>query len=158
MLLQGLGPTAAGYSIQGGLKYGVYELLKSVAATATGVPTGARSRNLCTKQYRLLFIAGQTEKSWPLDALPLGTHLALSMLLLLAAASEFVGSTALCPYEAARIRLVVEPNFATGARAESTHPLTHPPTPSTRADPTARSVSAVAATRGRSNREVVCHT
>ena len=41
ILLQGLGPTAAGYAIQGGIKYGLYEVFKSLAAAATGVASGA---------------------------------------------------------------------------------------------------------------------
>lgn len=79
MLLQGLGPTAAGYAVQGGLKYGLYELFKT--ALAAGGPTSG---------------------------------LALLPLLLAAAGAELVGSTALCPYESARIRLVAEPSFAPG--------------------------------------------
>ena len=37
------------------------------------------------------------------------------MLLLGAACAEFVGATALCPWEMARIRIVTEPSFAPGA-------------------------------------------
>lgn len=116
MLLQGLGPTAAGYCIQGGLKYGVYELLKSSAAAATGAPTGASGFGATAPRFcRLPSPRCTTNAPPPLSRAP-GAHLALSMLLVLAAASEFVGSTALCPYEAARIRLVIEPNYATGER------------------------------------------
>ena len=84
MLLQGLGPTAAGYAIQGGLKYGLYELFKS---TLTSIFA------------------------------PLGGALPLAPLLAAAAAAELIASTALCPYEAARIRLVADPSFATGLGA-----------------------------------------
>ena len=84
MLLQGLGPTAAGYAIQGGLKYGLYELLKSALATAFT---------------------------------PLGGPMPLAPLLAAAAAAELIASTALCPYEAARIRLVADPSFASGLGA-----------------------------------------
>ena len=40
--------------------------------------------------------------------------LPLPLLLLAAACAELVASTALCPYEAARIRLVADPSFAVG--------------------------------------------
>ena len=40
--------------------------------------------------------------------------LPLSLLLLAAACAELIASTALCPYEAARIRLVSDPSFAVG--------------------------------------------
>lgn len=117
MLLQGLGPTAAGYCIQGGLKYGVYELLKSTAASATGAPAGAHdslSQTIPSAYDETLQNFGHNSGHRRCPG-PAGSHLALSMLLILAAASEFVGSSALCPYEAARIRLVVEPTYATGA-------------------------------------------
>jgi solute carrier family 25 phosphate transporter 3 len=87
MLLQGLGPTAAGYAIQGGLKYGLYELFKATLV-ATFVPLGG--------------------------ALPLPPMLAA------AAVAELIASTALCPYEAARIRLVADPSFAVGLGAALT--------------------------------------
>ena len=44
----------------------------------------------------------------PVLALP------LPLLLVAAACAEFIASTALCPYEAARIRLVADPTFAVG--------------------------------------------
>ncbi len=87
MLLQGLGPTAAGYAIQGGLKYGLYELFKAYLSSA---PTG------------------DTAHTAAAAALPLAPLLAA------AACAELIASTALCPYEAARIRLVAEPSFASG--------------------------------------------
>ncbi len=89
MLLQGLGPTAAGYAIQGGLKYGLYELFKSFLAQSLGF-TGAA---------------------------PGAAVLPLAPMLAAAAAAELIASTALCPYEAARIRLVSDPSFATGLGA-----------------------------------------
>ena len=84
ILLQGLGPTAAGYAIQGGLKYGLYEVFKTLAASGLGLPRGG--------------------------------GLPLPLLLAGAAAAELVGATALCPWEAARIRLVADPSFAAGLR------------------------------------------
>ena len=84
MLLQGLGPTAAGYAIQGGLKYGLYETFKAALVAALA---------------------------------PLGGALPLPPLLAAAAAAELIASTALCPYEAARIRLVADPSFASGLGA-----------------------------------------
>ncbi len=85
MLLQGLGPTAAGYAIQGGLKYGLYEAFKASLSA------------------KLALTAAQ--------ALPLAPLLAA------AACAELIASTALCPYEAARIRLVSDPSFASGLGA-----------------------------------------
>ena len=91
MLLQGLGPTAAGYAIQGGIKYGLYELFKSLL-TARAVAAAAAAA----------------------VATP---PLALAPLMAAAACAEVVASSALCPYEAARIRLVADPSFAAGLGA-----------------------------------------
>ncbi len=88
MLLQGLGPTAAGYAIQGGLKYGLYELFKAYLSSSGSDNATAHT------------------------AAP--AALPLAPLLAAAACAELIASTALCPYEAARIRLVAEPSFASG--------------------------------------------
>jgi len=71
-----------------------------------GCAHAQRSGGLKYGLYELFksFLAGST----PVATLP------LVLLLLAAASAEVVGSTALCPYEAARIRLVAEPSFAPG--------------------------------------------
>ncbi|KAF5555699.1 phosphate transport MIR1 [Fusarium mexicanum] len=81
-LLTGLGPTIAGYCLQGAFKFGGYEYFKARAVDYLGQPTAANNRN----------------------AVYLGS----------AAAAEFLGDIALCPFESVRIRLVSQPSYATG--------------------------------------------
>jgi len=79
-LLTGFAPTAAGYFLQGALKFGGYEFFKKQFVTNLG-PDNA-------SDYRT------------------GIYLAS------AAMAEFFADIALCPAEAARIRLVSDPGFA----------------------------------------------
>ncbi|KAF5981660.1 phosphate transport MIR1 [Fusarium coicis] len=81
-LLTGLGPTIAGYCLQGAFKFGGYEYFKARAVDYLGQSTAADNRN----------------------AVYLGS----------AAAAEFLGDIALCPFESVRIRLVSQPGYATG--------------------------------------------
>ncbi|KAF4500523.1 phosphate transport MIR1 [Fusarium agapanthi] len=81
-LLTGLGPTIAGYCLQGAFKFGGYEYFKARAVDYLGQSTAANNRN----------------------AVYLGS----------AAAAEFLGDIALCPFESVRIRLVSQPSYATG--------------------------------------------
>ncbi|KAF5962264.1 putative phosphate transport protein MIR1 [Fusarium bulbicola] len=81
-LLTGLGPTIAGYCLQGAFKFGGYEYFKARAVDYLGQSTAANNRN----------------------AVYLGS----------AAAAEFLGDIALCPFESIRIRLVSQPSYATG--------------------------------------------
>lgn len=88
MLGQGLGPTVAGYCVQGSLKYGFFEALKPVV------------RGIFAS-YGLN--VANTDEPWKVLAIVFAAALA-----------EFIGSTALAPFEAARIRMVVNPSFADG--------------------------------------------
>ena len=81
-LMTGFGPTAAGYFLQGALKFGGYEFFKKQSIDLLGYETASKNRT--------------------------GVYLAS------AALAEFFADIALCPLEATRIRLVSEPNFATG--------------------------------------------
>jgi hypothetical protein len=78
---------------------------RACAETRRGAPAGGLKYGL----YELfkVWLAGDTTAL----ALP------LPLLLLAAACAELVASTALCPYEAARIRLVADPSFAVGLLA-----------------------------------------
>ena len=84
-LLQGAGPTIVGYAVQGSLKYGIYEILKPIVAASI-----------------LTASADGSFSSTILDFLISG------------ALAETVGSSALTPFEAARIRLVSYPDYANG--------------------------------------------
>jgi len=79
-LLTGFAPTAAGYFLQGALKFGGYEFFKKQFVTSLGPDKSS--------DYRI------------------GIYLASSAL------AEFFADIALCPAEAARIRLVSDPSFA----------------------------------------------
>lgn len=83
-LATGLGPTVAGYFLQGGLKFGGYEFLKMRAIESLGHEMASEHRS----------------------AVYLGSS----------AIAEMVGDVALCPFEAVRIRLVSQPDFALGLR------------------------------------------
>lgn len=79
MLLQGLGATAVGYLVQGGLKYSLWEIFK--VCLGYGVASGG---------WRIF------------------------VLVVAAFGADLFASLALCPFERSRIRLVSDPNFATG--------------------------------------------
>ncbi|CAG8525397.1 9897_t:CDS:2 [Ambispora gerdemannii] len=81
-LATGLGPTFAGYFLQGAFKFGGYEFWKKTMIDILGVETATANRT----------------------AVYLGS----------AAIAEFFADIALCPLEATRIRLVSQPNFASG--------------------------------------------
>jgi solute carrier family 25 (mitochondrial phosphate transporter), member 3 len=85
ILLQGLGPTLLGYSIQGSLKYGFYEIFKPMLLAEYPFFEG--------NKLLLFIVAG--------------------------AMAELIGSSTLTPFEAARIRLVVNPSFASGVQGNS---------------------------------------
>lgn len=89
-LLNGAAPTVVGYSIQGSIKYGLYEYFKPFAAavlTATGITE---------------FLGDNDSVSTILDFCLSG------------AAAELIGSSFLAPFEAARIRSVSNPEYANG--------------------------------------------
>ncbi|KAI1084036.1 mitochondrial phosphate carrier protein [Whalleya microplaca] len=81
-LLTGLGPTVAGYFLQGAFKFGGYEFFKRQTNDFLGPEKAAANRT--------------------------AVYLASS------AAAELLGDVLLCPFEAARIRLVSKPSFAPG--------------------------------------------
>ncbi|KAH7016075.1 mitochondrial phosphate carrier protein [Microdochium trichocladiopsis] len=81
-LLIGLGPTIAGYCLQGAFKFGGYEYFKARAVDYLGHSTATNNRNA-------VYLAS-------------------------AAAAEFLGDIALCPFESVRIRLVSQPTYAVG--------------------------------------------
>ncbi|KAG2221955.1 hypothetical protein INT45_010479 [Circinella minor] len=81
-LLTGVGPTFAGYFLQGAFKFGGYEFWKKTFIDQIGVEKASENRT----------------------AIYLGA----------AAIAEFFADVALCPLEATRIRLVSQPDFATG--------------------------------------------
>jgi len=81
-LLTGLGPTVAGYFLQGAFKFGGYELFKQQSINLLGVESATQNRT--------------------------AVYLASSAL------AEFFADIALCPLEATRIRLVSQPEFASG--------------------------------------------
>jgi solute carrier family 25 phosphate transporter 3 len=78
----GVGPTFAGYFLQGAFKFGGYEFFKTQAINQLGLETATNNRT--------------------------AVYLASS------AAAEFFADIALCPLEATRIRLVSQPEFASG--------------------------------------------
>ncbi|KAH8662777.1 mitochondrial phosphate carrier protein [Ilyonectria robusta] len=80
-LLIGLGPTIAGYCLQGAFKFGGYEYFKARTIDYLGHSTATNNRNA-------VYLAS-------------------------AAAAEFLGDIALCPFESVRIRLVSQPSYAT---------------------------------------------
>lgn len=80
-LLQGLGPTISGYMIQGSLKYGFYEMFKT----------------MLLQSHPEIF-----------------SDNTILLLITAAAAAETIGSSTLTPFEAARIRLVDNPDYADG--------------------------------------------
>ena len=85
-LSKGIGPTLVGYTLQGSLKYGFYEVFKP------------------------LFAPFVFDMGIDLDQ-PLGKLLIFS---LAGAFADVIGSTVLSPFESARIRLIASPSFASG--------------------------------------------
>jgi len=90
-LTTGWAPTAAGYFVQGALKFGGYEFFKKQFVTYFGPDKSS--------DYRT------------------GIYLASS------AMAEFFADIALCPAEAARIRLVSDPSFASSLPAAASRLL-----------------------------------
>lgn len=78
-LLDGFGPTAIGYLLEGSIKFGVYEVMKPIV------------QNMCTTLLQ--------------TAQP-GSHIKLISYLMSAALSGIAASIILCPMEALRIRIV----------------------------------------------------
>jgi solute carrier family 25 phosphate transporter 3 len=88
MLFKGTGPTLIGYLIQGSLKYGFYEVFKPIVKAQMALSgIGVVDSEIGNKILGFM-IAG--------------------------ACAEFIGSSFLAPFEAARIRLVANPSFAPG--------------------------------------------
>jgi len=81
-LWQGLAPTVVGYFLEGGLKIGVYELIKGSPLVMGSGPVA-----LCLREHPVL------------------------RLLLAGAVSGVVASAVLCPVEDARIRMVAQPDI-----------------------------------------------
>jgi solute carrier family 25 (mitochondrial phosphate transporter), member 3 len=88
-LLAGLGPTAIGYALEGGIKFGVYEALKPIVAM--GLP------RLATLTPWLYFLKTK-----------------VMAFAVCAAFSGVAASVVLCPMEALRIRMVANPNSQLG--------------------------------------------
>ena len=88
MLFKGTGPTLVGYLVQGSFKYGFYELFKPLVAAALATSTLTDSGSAGAEKLVSFMLAG--------------------------AAAELIGSSFLAPFEAARIRLVANPSFASG--------------------------------------------
>lgn len=82
-LFTGVTPTTCGFLLQGSLKYGFYELFKDI-----------QKQNL------------PQEKGGDKGKLP------IPQVMLAATAAEILGTTALLPFESARIRAVADPSFA----------------------------------------------
>ena len=83
-LFAGFGSTLVGFTVNGAVKYGLYEVLKPIVSNAVqsaGTQHGSVSPIVC--------------------------------FLLAGALAEVVASTLLCPLEATRIRLVTDPNYGT---------------------------------------------
>lgn len=81
-LLTGVGPTFAGYFLQGAFKFGGYEFFKQKSINLIGYDSAKNNRTA-------VYLAS-------------------------AACAEFFADIALCPLEATRIRLVSQPEFASG--------------------------------------------
>lgn len=115
MLLQGLGPTAAGYAVHGATAAlrrarRVKERARSTDPHSLPGLRSPPSRSPGGLKYGLY----ELFKSSAAGSATAALSLPLASLLACAACAEVVASTALCPYEAARIRLVADPSFAPG--------------------------------------------
>ena len=86
----GMGPTLTGYLVQGAIKFGFYEALKPAV-----------------KDFFLAHGFADEMGS-------LSPWLKIAALVLASASAELLGSSALAPFEAARIRMVSQPDFAKG--------------------------------------------
>lgn len=84
-LAQGMAPTGCGFLLQGGLKYGFYEFFKDILSQSSPKLKEGEQPKLPIPQ---MIIAGS--------------------------AAEILGTTALLPFEAARIRIVADPGYAKG--------------------------------------------
>lgn len=85
-LLAGLGPTTLGYMLEGAVKFGVYEVLKSPITSILTAGAAATSMGfICSKLFAYAICA---------------------------AVSGLCAAIMLCPMEAIRIRMVAEPDFA----------------------------------------------
>uniref|UniRef100_A0A7S0EG04 Mitochondrial phosphate carrier protein n=1 Tax=Hanusia phi TaxID=3032 RepID=A0A7S0EG04_9CRYP len=82
-LMQGMTPTFCGFLMQGALKYGFYEFFKDSLA-----------------------------QSMPAEKRGEGGKLPIPQMIIAASAAEILGTTALLPFESARIRMVADPKFA----------------------------------------------
>jgi solute carrier family 25 phosphate transporter 3 len=87
-LWAGLGPTYWGYLLEGAVKFGVYEVLKPAMTSWLSKMAAATSVSVLNSQLLAFVLSG--------------------------AVSGFAASLVLCPMEALRIRLVAEPDFASG--------------------------------------------
>eukprot|EP01041_Mallomonas_annulata_P001866 gene1866-3620_t len=86
MLFKGMGPTILGYSIHGSLKYGFYELFKPIILNTLS-------------DFGWIGISLETK---------------LIQFIISGIFAEIIASTAILPLEAARIRMIADPSFATG--------------------------------------------
>jgi solute carrier family 25 (mitochondrial phosphate transporter), member 3 len=91
-LLAGLGPTAIGYALEGGIKFGVYEAMKPIVATALSHVTMISSYLSFVQSRIVSFI-------------------------ICAAISGVAASIVLCPMEALRIRMVANPTTSDAAQS-----------------------------------------
>lgn len=87
-LWAGLGPTVFGYLFEGAVKFGTYEILKPFFKTFLSGLAASTSTPLFNSQILAYILCG--------------------------GAAGFAASVMLCPMEAIRIRMVSEPDFATG--------------------------------------------
>lgn len=87
-LWAGLGPTAFGYLLEGAVKFGTYEILKPVFKTFLSGLAGFTSLAFLNSRILAYMLCG--------------------------AAAGVAASIMLCPMEAIRIRMVSEPEYATG--------------------------------------------
>ena len=100
-LLAGLGPTAIGYALEGGIKFGVYEAMKPMVTTGLS-HVSAMSSYLSFVQSRIVAFA------------------------ICAAISGVAASIVLCPMEALRIRMVANPTNPPARVATSSSPSSSP--------------------------------
>ena len=98
-LLAGLGPTAIGYALEGGIKFGVYEAMKPMVTTGLShVAMMSSSSYLSFVQSRVVSFA------------------------ICAAISGVAASIVLCPMEALRIRMVANPTIVQPSSTTSSSP------------------------------------
>ncbi|CAM9784741.1 unnamed protein product [Laminaria digitata] len=95
-LFCGAGATLVGYTMQGSLKFGFFEFLKPIFSRLFSGSGGGGAIS---------------------SAISAPSSSVLGPLVAASIAAELVGSTALTPLEAARIRMVADRHFATGVRS-----------------------------------------